>query len=99
YGYTRTSSDVMLSYDATLALLAGSSDALNSVGANKNITPADLQQALTQIKGAQAVQGVSGPIEFGTNGDPVNKPFVILAVDSQGRIHQESLLGRLLVGS
>src|SRR5712692_10152694 len=99
YGYTRTRSDVMLSYDATLALLAGSSHALNSVGANKNITPADLQQALTQIKGAQAVQGVSGPIEFGTNGDPVNKPFVILAVDSQGRIHQESLLGRLLVGS
>jgi len=99
YGYTRTSSDVMLSYDATLALLAGSSHALNSVGANKNITPADLQQALTQIKGAQAVQGVSGPIAFDTNGDPVNKPFVILAVDSQGRIHQESLLGRLLVGS
>jgi eukaryotic-like serine/threonine-protein kinase len=100
YGYTRTSSDVMLSYDATLALLAGSRGALNSVGANKkNITPADLQQALTQIQGAQAVQGVSGPIAFGTNGDPVNKPLVILAVDSQGRIHQERLLGRLLVGS
>ncbi len=99
YGYTRTSSDVMLSYDATLALLAGSSHALNSVGANKNITPADLQQALTQIKGAQAVQGVSGPIAFDTNGDPVNKPFVILYVDPQGRIHQESLQGHLLVGS
>src|SRR6266568_1511047 len=99
YGYTRTSSDVMLSYDATLALLAGSSRALNSVGANKNITPADLQQALMQIQGAQAVQGVSGPIAFDTNGDPVNKPLVILAVDSQGRIHQESLVGHLLVGS
>jgi eukaryotic-like serine/threonine-protein kinase len=99
YGYARASSDVMLSYDATLALLAGSGRALSSVGANKNITPADLQQALTQIKGAQSVQGVSGPIAFDTNGDPVNKPFVILAVDPQGRIHQESLLGRLLVGS
>jgi len=99
YGYTRTSSDVMLSYDATLALLAGSSHALSQAGANKNITPADLQQALTQITGAQAVQGVSGPIEFGTNGDPVNKPFVILYVDPQGRIHQESLQGCLLVGS
>jgi len=99
YGYTRTSSDVMLSYDATLALLAGSSRALNSVGANKNITPADLQQALTQIKGAQAVQGVSGPIAFDTNGNAVNKPLVILAVDPQGRIHQDSLQGRLLVGS
>jgi eukaryotic-like serine/threonine-protein kinase len=99
YGYTRTSSDVMLSYDATLALLIASGRALNSAGGKTNITPAAVQQALTQIKGAQAVQGVSGPIAFDSNGDPVNKPLVILAVDSQGRIHQESLLGRLLVGS
>jgi len=99
YGYTRTSSDVMLSYDATLALLTASGRALNSAGGNKNITPADVQQALAQIKGAQAVQGVSGPIAFDAHGDPLNKPFVILSVDPQARIHQESLLGRLLVGS
>jgi serine/threonine protein kinase len=99
YGYTRTSSDVMLSYDATLALLTASDRALNNAGGNKNITPADVQHALTQIKGAQAVQGVSGPIAFDTTGDPINKPFVILFVDPQGRIHQERLLGCLLVGS
>jgi serine/threonine protein kinase len=99
YGYTRTSSDVMLSYDATLALLTASDRALNNAGGNKSITPADVQHALTQIKGAQAVQGVSGPIAFDTTGDPINKPFVILFVDPQGRIHQERLLGCLLVGS
>jgi ABC-type branched-subunit amino acid transport system substrate-binding protein len=99
YGYTRTSSDVMLSYDATLTLLTASGRALNKAGGNKNITPADVQQALTQIKGAQAVQGVSGPIAFDTAGDPINKPFVILRVDPQGRIHQERLLGCLKVGA
>jgi eukaryotic-like serine/threonine-protein kinase len=98
YGYTRTSSDVMLSYDATIALLTASNGALSSAG-KTSITPTDLQQALTRITGAQAIQGVSGPIEFGPNGDPINKPFVILSVDSQGRIHQESLLGCLKVGA
>ncbi len=98
YGYTRTSSDVMLSYDATVALLTASNGALSGAG-KTSITPADLQQALTRITGAQAIQGVSGPIEFGPDGDPINKPFVILFVDPQGRIHQERLLGCLKIGA
>jgi len=98
YGYTRTSSDVMLSYDATVALLTASNGALNG-GGKTSITPADLQQALTRVTGAQAIQGVSGPIEFGPNNDPINKPFVILFVDPQGRIHQERLLGCLKIGA
>jgi eukaryotic-like serine/threonine-protein kinase len=97
YGYTRTSSDVMLSYDATLALLAASNGALG--GGKTSITPGDVQQALTRITGAHAIQGVSGPIAFGPDGDPINKPFVILFVDPQGRIHQERLLGCLKLGA
>jgi len=100
YGYTRTTGDVMLSYDATLALLTGSKLALSAGGGNKNrITPADLQQALKQIAGAQAIQGVSGRIAFGPDGNPINKAFVILYVDMLGRIHEESLLGCFQLGS
>ncbi len=96
YGYTRPSSDVMLSYDATLALLTGSKFALSA--SKTSITPTDMQQGLKQITGAQALQGVTGPIEFGNNGDPIGKPFVVLAVDMLGRIHEERLQGCLLVG-
>jgi eukaryotic-like serine/threonine-protein kinase len=55
-------------------------------------------QGLRQITGAHTLQGVSGPIAFDSNGDPVNKPFVVLAVDAQGRVYEERLYGCLLVG-
>ena len=87
----------MRSYDATLALLTGSKISLSA--GKTSITPADMQQGLKQITGAQALQGVTGPIAFGSNGDPIGKPFVVLAVDALGRIHQERLQGCLLVGS
>ncbi len=96
YGYTRPSSDVMLSYDATVTLLTGTSRSLT--GTKSSITPTDLQHGLTQINGSQALQGVTGPIEFGSNGDPINKPFVVLAVDTLGRIHQDRLQGCLQIG-
>ncbi len=96
YGYTRPPSDVMLSYDATLALLTASKIALTA--GKSNLTPNDVLQGLRQITGAQTLQGVSGPIAFGSNGDPINKPFVVLAVDTLGRIHEERLQGCLLVG-
>jgi serine/threonine protein kinase/ABC-type branched-subunit amino acid transport system substrate-binding protein len=100
YGYTRTDNDVMLSYDATLALLTGSKLALNSGGGNKkSITPDELRQGLAKITGAQALQGVSGRIAFGPDGNPVDKAFVILFVDALGRIHEESLRGCFQVGA
>jgi ABC-type branched-subunit amino acid transport system substrate-binding protein len=100
YGYTRTTGDVMLSYDATLALLTGSKLALSTGGGNKNrITPDELRQELTRITGTQALQGVSGRIAFGPDGNPINKAFVILYVDMLGRIHEESLVGCFQVGS
>jgi ABC-type branched-subunit amino acid transport system substrate-binding protein len=87
YEFSRADGDNILSYDAMQALLVASQMALT--GNNTNFTPDQLQQALTQIKGANAIQGVSGQISFGTNGDPMNKAFVILHVSPQGFIQEE----------
>jgi hypothetical protein len=89
----------MLSYDATLTLLTASKMALSSGGNGKSITPDQLRQALSQITGAQALQGVSGRIAFGPDGNPINKAFVILAVDTLGRIHEVGLQGCFLAGT
>lgn len=98
YGYTRPNNDVMLSYDATIALLKGCAIALH--GGKTSPTPQDLRQALTQISGANAFQGVSGQISFGSNGDPVDKAIVILAVNPQGFIQMNPHFeGKFLLGS
>ncbi len=91
YGYTRASYNVTMSYDATLVLLTASGNVFASNG-NKIFTPADLQKALTNIKGAQAVQGASGQISFDANGDPVDKAVVIQYV-SNGYIMMQPVLG------
>jgi len=83
YGFTRADFGVILSYDATHALLQGCQNALN---VQSVLTPDTLQNGLTQITGAKALQGVSGQISFGSNGDPMNKAVVILYVDSDGHI-------------
>ena len=77
---------MILAYDATQTLLAGSKIALTS---NKKFSPDDLRQALTQIKGAQAVQGVSGQISFADNNEPANKAVIILSVAQGGYIQME----------
>ena len=51
------------------------------------LTGASLQQALTNITGANALQGVSGQIAFGPDGNPQDKAVVILNVDKQRKIH------------
>ena len=87
YGYSLADSDVILSYDATKALLEGCKNAL---GERTSLTTDELQQGLTKITGSQAIQGVSGQIAFssteGSKGDPINKAIIILRVDSQGQI-------------
>ncbi len=98
YGFTRADNDAILSYDATIALLKGCNIALSANPGKKNITPQDLQQGLQRINGANAIQGVSGEIAFGTGGDPVNKAIVILSVDPQGHIKMEpNIEGHFLV--
>jgi len=95
YGFTRPSNDVILSYDATLSLLS----AYNTITSTKKtgITPQDEVHALSTITGSNSIQGVSGQIAFGKDGNPINKAIVVLYVDPQGRIHMESAnLGRFL---
>jgi len=95
YGYTRADSDAMMSYDATLVLLNGSNALLSS---NKAITGSALRAVFLTYTGAKAIQGVTGQISFASSGDPVNKAFVVLFVDANGFIQQQSIQGCLQVG-
>jgi serine/threonine protein kinase/ABC-type branched-subunit amino acid transport system substrate-binding protein len=95
YGFTRPDNDTILAYDAMVALLKGCDIALSS--GKQTITPQDLRQALSTINGANSLQGVSGQISFGANGDPIDKAIVVLYVDAQGHIKMEpTRLGRFL---
>jgi eukaryotic-like serine/threonine-protein kinase len=95
YGFTRADYNVALTYDATQALLKGCDIALG--GSQKTITPQDLQRGLTKVNGANAIQGVSGQITFGPDGNPIDKAIVILYVDPQGHVKMEPIrVGRFL---
>jgi len=96
YGYTRPTNDAALSYDALLVLLKAY--ALVTTAGKTTVTPQDIQQGLTQIHGANAVQGVSGQISFDVTGNAVEKAVVILYFDSEARIHMEpGVQGKFLV--
>ncbi len=83
YNYTRADNDPILSYDAMQALLQGSSIALSN---KQKFTLDDLRKALTQINGAQSIQGVSGQISFGTDGNPIQKALLTLSVGTDSQI-------------
>jgi ABC-type branched-subunit amino acid transport system substrate-binding protein len=57
---------VMLVYDAMSTLFYGSQQVLSM---KKTISASDLMQALKQITGANAFQGITGRIAFDSNGD------------------------------
>ncbi|HYX48778.1 MAG TPA: protein kinase [Ktedonobacteraceae bacterium] len=82
YGYTRADGDTILSYDATLAMLTATNNALT--GTKTAITPNDLLSGIKAINGSHALQGVSGQIAFGSDGNPINKSLVILKVVNGG---------------
>ncbi len=94
YGFTREDNDVILSYDALLALLSGCDRALRS--GKSTPTPEDVQQGLRAIRGDNALQGVSGRISFDENGDVENKALVVVSVDTDNHIHMETVLGQFL---
>lgn len=88
----------MLSYDAMSALLQGSQNVLL---AQKTLTSATLKDGLTQITGTKAIQGISGQISFGSNGDPINKAVVVLYIDQTGHtqmLQPNGVLGCFVVG-
>jgi serine/threonine protein kinase/ABC-type branched-subunit amino acid transport system substrate-binding protein len=81
YSFIRADYRVMLSYDATYVLLQGCQNILSS---NMAIAPKNLREGILQITGENAIQGVSGQISFGSNGDPMNKAVIILYIDQDG---------------
>jgi eukaryotic-like serine/threonine-protein kinase len=97
YGYDRADNDATLSFDAMQALLYGSKMALS--GGKTSITPVELQQALSHLNGANAIQGVSGQIAFGPDGNPINKAVVVLYVDPNDHIKLVSVSGTFLVNN
>ncbi len=84
YGWDRADSDVMLSYDAALTMLTAAKDT-----GKTQLTMNDEWQALRQLNGSRAIQGISGQIAFGPDGDPVNKVIVILNVSPSGVIQMD----------
>lgn len=82
YGYTRADGDAILSYDATFSMLTAVNNALT--GSKTAITSNDLLLGIKAIQGSQALQGVSGQIAFGSDGNPINKALVILKVVDGG---------------
>ncbi|WP_376793553.1 ABC transporter substrate-binding protein [Thermogemmatispora sp.] len=96
YGYTRPDNDAILSYDATLVLLEASRQVLSGGGGSTALSGPRLRQALAAIKGDRAVQGISGVISFGSDGNADNKAVVVLMVDNSGHIKLESVQGRFL---
>ena len=96
YGYNRAGGDAILSYDATVAMLTASRNAL---GSKTSLTPADLLSGLQAITGAKAIQGVSGQIAFANTGDPINKAFVILRVAPGGFFQMDSVVGCFQMGA
>jgi serine/threonine protein kinase len=97
YGYTRAGYNVVLSFDATLALLDAGKNALGTQ--TTGLTPVKLRTALATINGTRAIQGVSGQISFGTDGNPIDKAVVTMHVAKGGNQMDPQLgAGKFLVG-
>lgn len=62
-----------------------------------HITPDELRAALATITGPRAIQGVTGQIAFGQNGDAVNKAVVVLSVSAQGFVQMVGIAGQFLL--
>jgi ABC-type branched-subunit amino acid transport system substrate-binding protein len=90
YGFTRADVGTMLSYDAMFALFQGSQ---NVLVAQKTLTSATLKDGLTEITGTKAIQGISGQISFGSNGDPIDKAIIVLYIDQTGHTQMLQING------
>jgi ABC-type branched-subunit amino acid transport system substrate-binding protein len=91
YTYDRPNSFVMLGYDAMLVLLKGSEMALQ--GGKKLFTPEELRQTIAQINGTQTLHGITGQIDLGRDGDPINKTNFVLHVDDSKHLQIDDVQG------
>ncbi len=78
YGYNATDADVILGYDATSVLIQASAQ-LQAQG-KQALTAQNMRNVLTHI----TVNGVSGTIRFDRNGNPINKPILVLKGSDDG---------------
>ncbi len=90
YGDNFADTGAMLSYDATRVLLYASNTLITN--GKVHFTPADLRQALSHITGAHAMQGVSGQIAFGADGNVIGKQVLVLGGDAQGHTVLEAVM-------
>ncbi len=98
YGYTRAGYNVFLSFDATLALVDAAKNGLGSQ--TTGLTPDTLRVALSNITGANAIQGVSGQISFGPDGNPIDKVVLTMHIAAGGNQMDSKIYppGKFLVG-
>lgn len=95
YTYTRPTSYDMLGYDALKTLLEGTRIALGE--GEQSFTPEQLRKGLAHITGPQAIQGVTGMISLGADGDSIKKSVVILRVDGANHLQMDAYQGCLLI--
>lgn len=96
-GFSRADSGVMLSYDAIKVLWQGYhiayDDICHNAGSGCKPVSDDIQQALLGFDGCNEFQGISGSIEFGLDGNPVNKPVVLIYVQPGSLTAYEDIPG------
>jgi ABC-type branched-subunit amino acid transport system substrate-binding protein len=96
FGFTHLTPGIMVAYDATLAITTAATRAF--VTGKQAHTPQNLERALFQIQGKQAIQGITGQISVGANGEPINKAIVVLSIDNDNKFHCIWLYGQFLAG-
>lgn len=97
YDFSRPQYNAILAYDALLAINTASQNLIAQ--GKSSFTGQDLQQALTQLTGAKAIQGVSGQISFNAQNDPQDKAVLIVYVDASRFTKMQGLgAGKFLVG-
>jgi ABC-type branched-subunit amino acid transport system substrate-binding protein len=95
YGFDRPDGTTMELYDAAAVLLYGCSIALTG---KSSITGSDLQQALTQVTGNRAFQGVTSQITFGPDSNPIDRAIVLICVDKRNFFKMDGVYGKFMVG-
>lgn len=88
---------VMLVYDATKIFLQAIKRTIERTKTMMFFKREELRNSIANISGQNALQGVTGVIDFGRipNGDPVDKVVVVLVVDKNGNTKLVRILGQL----